>query len=814
VYVFPVQSREPTMKRSISFVFSIPIILFGLVATLIGQDLQISESVPLDQGYFKTQSPDGKIEAAMLMHGRMGIRVEMNLNKDQLDLWISPQAGKELSNRYRNFSCRDDHTSLFDQIAFPELVRKHFLGCDYDPFHSVLHFQGQDMHIATLFDQPVVLIWFSNGEVVDFKSDKQDSLLEQSPRIFGVRHPDRGLTLDFYAGLGGGDAMFQHQPEVMNYRSIYARAVVHPGDFVVIGGELSRERVRETVDSLAGSSLKELLDSSERKIAAAIRPGSLVLNGLPDIQKLYDINKRHMLSVQDASGALHAALRYVYYLIWITDGTVCASSMAQAGDSEFLRRWCDYILANPTRQDAPPDGPFYGQLVNEKITKREEFGSLCAVWPAFMYWGLTGSDQFITGSNLQLLKEVVDWVERYCWDPEMQAIGTYYIGGGSEDPFLGSNDYGYDAAVGSFMGRNMRYPKYRGKAILRAYEYNMNLNQYNMYLMLSSVSSGDEAEEYLRKANVLAFYLNKLDSLDIPAYYLLEDESIVPVTPGRNSGDDLALFAIQNKAPAWYMPDFPRKFMERVTGYIPFTGSTLVHHYATRVYGRLQGLDNEFMSEDDIIATMTATLPYHIKPSRYIPMPWSMVEYFGAEEGSFHDIRPQAFSTAPYIAALTNLSIRAMPFGIAVRGTKYVKEIRDFAYMDSKVNVYYSGEGDSPSIELNGKPLKYTLQIPDGRLKAGENRVDIVMDEKRDQSPCLVYSTIRLNDMVEEKDKVIYEVQGYSQNVLVIKHVSGEVKVFNTKHDPVTATLSKEGNYLFVEFWGKGEYRVEYTYRK
>jgi len=784
-------------------------LLLGLNATLAGQDLQTGESVPLDQGYFKTQSPDGKIEAAVLMHGRMGIRAEMNLNKNRLDLWISPQAGKELSNRYRNFSCRDDHTNLFDQITFPELVRKRFLGCDYDPFHSVLHFQGQDMHIATLFDQPVVLVWFSNEEVIDFKSDKQDSLLEQSPKMLGVRHPDRGLELDFYVGLGGGDAVFQHQPEVLMYRSIYARTVMHPGDFLVIGGELSKEHVKQVVGSLAGNNLEDLLDSSEQKITAAIRPGTLVMNGLPDVQKLFDINKRHMLSVQDASGALRAALRYVYYLIWITDGTVCATSMAQAGDSDFLRRWCEYILANPTRQDAPPEGPFYGQLVNEKITKREEFGSLCAVWPAFMYWGLTGSDRFVTGPNLQLLKEVVDWMERYCWDPEMQAIGTYYIGGGSEDPFLGSNDYGYDAAVGSFMGRNMRYPRYHGKAILRAYEYSMNLNQYNMYLMLSSVSPGEEAAQYLQKAEVLARYLHKLDSLQITAYYLLEDEGIVPVTPGRNRGNSLALFAIQNRAPAYYMPDYPRKFMERVTGYIPFTESTLRHHYATQVYGRLQGLDNEFMNEDDILTTIRATLPYHIRPSTYIPMPWSMVEYFGAEEGSFHDIRPQAFSTAPYIAALTNLSVRTMPFGIAVRGTKYIKEIRDFDYLEKKVSVSYSGEGNISSVELNGKPLKYTLQIPDNRLQAGDNRVDIEMNEKGSQRPCLVYSTVRLHDVENGEGQVTYDVQGYSQNVLVIRNASGMVKVVDANHNPVPTTLAKEGNYLFVEFWGKGDYRVE-----
>jgi hypothetical protein len=111
------------------------------------------------------------------LHNRKGVRVELNLDKRALDLWISPRAGTSVDYRDRNFSNRDDHTSIFDRISLPRLERKDFLRCDYDPFHSVLRFKGQTLHLATLFDRPVVLLWFESPSVVDLKTDKQDRFL-------------------------------------------------------------------------------------------------------------------------------------------------------------------------------------------------------------------------------------------------------------------------------------------------------------------------------------------------------------------------------------------------------------------------------------------------------------------------------------------------------------------------------------------------------------------------------------------------------------------------------------------------------------
>jgi hypothetical protein len=789
--------------------FILFITFYHCIPTGVNKTPQRAQTIEADDSYDATVGPGGEVTRSILLHSRMGIRVAMNLDKQELELWISPQAGKSVDNRYRNFSCRDDHTSIFDKIWFPELAEHKFIKCDYDPFHTVLHYEGQTIHLATLLNEPVVLLWAEQEEVVDFKSDKQDSLLAQSEKYFGVRHPDRDLTLDFFATLGGKGGKFQHSPEVMRYRSKYARTVLNADQFLVIGGELVKEDVKSIVTEISKRKLVDLLVENEKKIAKATETGSVKFKNAPEMQKLYNINQRHMLSAQDASGAIRAALRYVYYLIWATDGSVSATSMMQTGDKKFLRLWCEYMLANPTTQERPPEGRFYGQLVNRTLTKREEFGSLCAVWPAFMYWGLTGDDRFVSGDYLELLIDVVNWMERYCYDSTMQAIGTYYLGGGSEDPFLHSPDFGYDMAVGSFMNRDCYAPTYQGEPILRAYEFNMNLNQYNMYLMLAAVTEEETSQKYIEKAQTITKFLHKLDSLEASAYYRLQDKGLVLVK--REEGElEKGTFAVQNNAPAYFMPNFPKYFMNRMKSFQPFTDERLQDEYAVQIYGRLAGLDTRFVDETDILKSLEVTLPYQINPSKYIPMPYTMVEYFGAEPGSFHDIRPQAFTTAPFQAAITNLAIRTMPFGIALRGTNYLNKLENFQYLNSRLNIDYSGEGKIESIKLNQNPLQNTLQIPDRELNPGSNDLQIDLNKTADKDePLLIYSTVRLLDVNRHGNIIRYQIQGYCQNVLVFENLNTNFQVIDSQEEKVRNNVTTMEGFSFIEFFGKGEYKIE-----
>jgi hypothetical protein len=761
-----------------------------------------------DSSYDFTVSPDGVLESSILLHSRMGIRIDFNLHRNALDLWLSPRAGTSVDYHDRNFSCRDDHTSIFDKILFPELGAKRFVSCDYDPFHSILRFERQSLHLASLLDKPVVLVWAEKEEVVDIKCDKQDSLLTRAPGVFAVRHPDRGKQFEFAAVLGGGAGAFWHQPEVDTGRSTWARVVLAPGQLLVLSGELVSRKVMQTARAVARAGNRTVLSRNERLIAQQTRPGAIVVKDNPELQKLYDTNVRHLLSVQDASGAIRAALKYVYYLIWTTDGSVTSASMSQAGWQRFLRLWLEFMLANPTSQSTPPKGRFYGQLTNGRISKREEFGVLCAVWPAFMYWGMTGDKTFVSGTYLKVLEDAVDWVERYCFDPKMGALGTYYLGGGSEDPFIGSTDFGWDAAVGRPMARNQYAPQHEGRPIERVYEFGMNLNMYNIYLMLASVHSGAARDRWVGKARRSERFLQSLLARNTRALYKVKGRTVLTPVPynERFGGVECGLLAVQNRSAAFYMPDYARLFLNRMRSYRALTKKTVIGLMPCGAYGRLAGLDTEFVDEKIITQSLEVSLPYHVEPSFYNPIPYTMGEVMGAKSGEYHDIRPQAFSAGPFQAAVTNLAIRTMPFGIAVRGSNYLKALRQFEYRGGHVDVTYRGKGAVSAVTLNGTPLANTLQLPDNRLSKGANRVVVTLAARGADTPTLVYSTVRLRDVRESDGAVAYDIEGFGQCVLVLRNVKHDVVVTDTRGATQRCTYTRSGKHLFVEFFGFGEF--------
>jgi hypothetical protein len=86
-----------------------------------------------------------------------------------------------------------------------------FLRCDYDPFHCVVHFKNQTLHLLSLFEHAGVALWFEQAQSVDFKSDKADTPLAREPHLFAVSHPDRGYEFSFAAATDSSGESFIHQ---------------------------------------------------------------------------------------------------------------------------------------------------------------------------------------------------------------------------------------------------------------------------------------------------------------------------------------------------------------------------------------------------------------------------------------------------------------------------------------------------------------------------------------------------------------------------------------------------------------------------
>jgi len=116
------------MNRLISAIFCSMFFVLAAPAQVPPSDL-VDDTTPI---FNASQCGINHPEKFVLMQNRMGIRIEFVIDRGRLQLWISPQTGKSMSYRDRNFSHRDDYSDVFERIVFPALAAADFIGCDHD----------------------------------------------------------------------------------------------------------------------------------------------------------------------------------------------------------------------------------------------------------------------------------------------------------------------------------------------------------------------------------------------------------------------------------------------------------------------------------------------------------------------------------------------------------------------------------------------------------------------------------------------------------------------------------------------------------
>lgn len=743
----------------------------------------------------------------ILMHNRFGIRIELNFDQSGLmELWLSPGAGKTLNYRDRNFSNRDDHTRLFDRISFPDLGEEQFLGCEYDPFYSVIRFQNQTMHVATLFDSPLVVCWFDREQQVDIKSDKQDRIVLRDETGFVMEHPDRGRQFTFGAILEAKGGHFRHQIQVDEGRSTYCRAELQPGCRIAIAGELSTEPVVEYCQKALGKDRETMLRENEAQIAAAIRPGSFKLRGRDQLQNMLVKNKRVLLAMQDASGAIRAALNRIYYMIWVRDGAIIECYNGYTGWTEPLRRWTEFLLENPTEiEGEEPSGKTFLMLVNQ-ITKWEEDGIFYAIWSAFTTWTQTGDPTFITGPYLERLEEAMDWLERRCYHPETGLFQRYFA---CESPFPLSRDDGFDGAVG--IPQNRHNLRLDGKLVKTAEDLYINTYAYNCYLMLAAMTDGDKAENYLAKARHLAGKMEPIFSTvpgELPPYgriYTHDGSVLKAANYGLDMTDHIWGCSVSPFYPMpGQIPAIRRRILQDLRNFPN-------EHFLAGFFSACAAMDPLWSDQTEVLRAFDYVARQCHWPGKYLAMPDTVKEFAAKPDGDlYHDVRPQAFSIGPWLAAVTGLGIRRLPFGLAIRATEGLEEITDYEYRGSLLHIRFSGNGLFPRVTLNRKPLNGTYQLPESLLQKGENEITVAGEEQNPGGPVLIGSTIRLWDVIAAQDTFIFQCEGYGVNVL--EFLNGEKREFT-----VTGQDGRVISYRFhtvegisyLEFDGKGRYCVE-----
>ena len=748
--------------------------------------------------------PPGKI---ILTHSPMGLRSELAISSEgSLEIWISPLPDQSICYRDRNFSNRDDHTRLFDRITLPGLTEAGFVRCDYDPFHVVIHLKKQIVHMVPLFDQPVIAIWFESPQVVDLKTDKADSEVQRTKTIFAVEHPDRQHKLHFVSVIGSGTGSFIHQPVIEDGRSIHARAELSPGQLLVFAGSTEAAQAGRAAAVVARSGTRRLLAANEKKVRAALKPGSFRIRNNARLQHLLDVNRRVLVAMQDPMGAIRAAMNRIYYMIWVRDGSIIEAFQAYAGAVEPLRRWVAFLLANPTDIPHPKfPGRSYTMLVN-RLTKLEEDGVFYAIWSAFTLWTQTGVP--LSKSEFHTLENAMEWLERYCFDSKQGLFGRYFA---CESPFQNSWDIGFDNATGKPMDRSGG-SSHAGRPVVRSYDIYINQFAHDSYLMLAAMKPGGGGR-YISKAENLAEKMRLLFAGgDLPDYGAVQTDDGKTGIAGPFGLDrtdyEWALAVSPFFSEPERLPSIRRALFDR-TRKIP-AGSFLAGYFS-----QLQSLDIIDIPETEILEAIEYAARQCYRPGTVLPMPNTVIEMLDMPDGHpWHDVRPQAFSIGPWLATMTGLGLRRLPFGLAVRPTRVLEALQDYQYGSGVLNVDFSGNGRHLDLRVNGKTVTGSWQIPEVLLCKGKNRVQVRLTQRGPAPvPILLGSTVRLQSVEHGHQDARYIIDAYGFNSLRFRaSASCRFTVNDSKGTSISLTQTEAAGSLWIRFAGHGRFQVAAQY--
>lgn len=735
----------------------------------------------------------------IFLHNPEALRIELVLDGAELKLWWSPGAGETVEARWRNFSNRDDHLRVFEEIHLEGFRLEDFWGCDYDAYCARLRFRSGTLEVATLPDAPVVLLRADREWAVGFATGRYDQRVAFGETGWEVGREEPAGAFAFVAEVNEGGGKFQHQPIHEEWRRWYARAVVKPGGVLGIGVGWAGGGFGERVRGLVGRGWEEVLEEGARRVEADLEEGQVEFVEGSGLAEVYEKSRRSLHSAIDRSGAIRAALKEIYYLIWLRDGAFCFNYQAAAGWMHRHREWCEFVCANPLELDEPgvPKGRGFGQLISRRYGKLEEDGIYYAVWSVFTQWVQGGT---VVGEQVTLLQEAMGWVERYIFDEERGLFGQYFA---DESPVRVSRDAGWDGAIGKPGGEDGL--KLRGRYIRRCYDCYINLLMFGAYGMLAALPGCRDAEGYRAKAARLWEKVSEfLGGEGLPAYgeVMLEDGERVVAPPYEPSRSVYVwAFCLPGLAPIPGVDAIRLRLLEDVM-------ARPKGHWINGMAALLASLDSLVCGEERLLEVLEVLAAQAQRPGRYLPMGGAMPEKFDAEDGIYwDDIRPQAFAQSAFLAACVNLGVRRLPFGLAVRPTRVVRAMRGYRWRGSRIDFRLSGETGARALKVNGERVEGTLQVPEGMLWEGRNEVELVGGGA---GPCLVRSTVRLEGVAKKGVWRVYAVECFGLSEVVLDQPPlGAVTWFGGQEREVK--FQAEGPLWFGRFdqVGRGELRVK-----
>ena len=321
------------------------------------------------------------------------------------------------------------------------------------------------------------------------------------------------------------------------------------------------------------------------------------------------------------------------------------------------------------------------------------------------------------------------------------------------------------------------------------------------------MTSGDKAGGYLAKAEQLADKMRVFykDGQALPEYGFLRTES-GELVMARPYGLDIDDYMWALCLPPFYAEDGERLLAARRVLLDKITeGSRFMQSY----FAVLRVNDSEVVGEDILLDRIANVIPENVRPGKYLPMPYSMVEMTHIPDGDqYHDVRPYYLAAGTWYGAVAGLALQRLPFGISVRGTRELEGLKNYAYKKSLIDVDLTGQGAIRRITVNDKELKASYQVPEDLLVPGKNRIEVQMGAEAGRRPVLIYSTVLLRSVQTADRQVNYVVDTFGKNVLRFKAFAGKAEVRDESSKIVPHTESGFGQFTQIEFKGRGRAKI------
>ncbi len=742
----------------------------------------------------------------ILMHNPLALRLEFRIDDGALILWWSPKAGQSYACADRNFSNRDNHLNVFESIRIRGCERSNFKSCDYDPYHSVLHFDNQRLHLAILPEHPVVLIWAEKPLTVDIKTDRYDEAQIRSAAAFDVLHTEASYTFAFSARLSAGSGAFRHGDVSAPWNSYYSQATLEEGQILAFGVGLKE-------DGIAGVLAECLQHTSEehlQRIDTALEPietmGRITASDHPEMETLQRTVVRGLHSMIDLSGTFRASIKAIYYLIWVRDAGFSFAYQAAAGWPHKLGEMCRLLLSNPTtaQGDKVPAGRMFGQLINTDYGKYEEDGAYYVIWSIFTHWTQTGSRACLGREDQALLTEAVDWIEHYIFDEARGLFGEHFA---DETPAYQARDYGWDYAIGMPSGDEAIL--HEGKRVIRSYDIYINLLMHAAYTMLAAMTEDTSASRtWTDKASKLwkqmrPFFENPGKGLPPYGELVLENGNHV-LSPHWGPASSTYIWGLT-------MPSF-----------VPFDGwddlrKSLLNeimrkpamHWINGICGAVAAVDPWLEGEDELLQILLDVKDETLKPGPFLPMGGAMPEKFDAPQGNlYHDIRPQGFAMGAWLAAWAALGVRRLPYGLALRPTRAFQKLENYAWRNMTIDFLFSKISRVGGLVVNGTEIPHTLQVPSDVLSGAHAEIALIEATAAD-SLLLLRSTIELLSVRHDKNDFVYQLRAYGLSSLDFSRQPAKTAAFTIDGESIDLEVSVRPRITTLKFtaWGEVELR-------